>query len=374
DPGRIGLLGAKALAEHKAAELNKRLDVLTKDLNQKEQTLQSITQSAKAKEEEVQRLSKRVEELQAENESRTGDLNKRMLQLTKDLNESSTAAKQFKQELKEKEELLTALKIAVTDAGRLKETAEKENERLGKALADTTQQLAASREDAEQQRRLVAQLTGQLEQTHQNAVAWHQEAQRLSNEVQQLAGQMESLKQESENLKNQISQAGSVAVTSQQEAEQYRVEGEGFRQEAVKLRVELKRAQDEVAQLKALASDLGTRLQQLQASAATAEHEGPSYVDRIIGAVTRSQRDQEGPKPAPPQAVGTTQQDTTQEDAEQPYEAPSFEDLGSGIGLPPGSQVTPPSSRPTRHKADNDKVAGQRPAPARPRPAASTLY
>jgi chromosome segregation ATPase len=186
---------------------------------------------------------------------------------------------------------------------------------------------------------------------------------------------MEGLKQETENLKTQLGQTSSAAETSQQEAEQYRVQGEGFRQDAVKLGVELKRSQEEVAQLKALASELAGKLQQLEGAVPTAEQEGPSYVDRIIGTATRSaQTGKDRKTPETRAGAPATEQETEEDMEEQPYEAPSFEDLESGIGIRPESRVPPTVRKPAQQKTDKEKVAGERAAPARPRSPASSLY
>ncbi len=50
---RVGLLGAKALAEFQAGQLKQRLDALSKDLNAKESELQAIRQSAGRKDNEM---------------------------------------------------------------------------------------------------------------------------------------------------------------------------------------------------------------------------------------------------------------------------------------------------------------------------------
>ena len=65
DPVRIKLMGAKALAEFRAKQLGERLDKLGKDLEQKEQELKTIRENAQKKDEEVQALTKRIEELRA---------------------------------------------------------------------------------------------------------------------------------------------------------------------------------------------------------------------------------------------------------------------------------------------------------------------
>lgn len=334
-PDRIGLLGAKALAEHKAAQLSKRLDTLTTDLKEKEQALESIRANAKQKEEQVATLTQRVEQLREENETRTAELSEKMRELTRQLSESTAASRQFKQELKEKEELLAALKNAVNDASRLKDSAEKEVERLAGTLADTMKKLETSQKDAEHQRQIVSQLSGQLEGVRQESAALAETLQNAKGEIERFRSAAEGFRQENERLFGELKQARELAQQSQQEAEQYRAQGEEFRTEAVKLRVEFKRTADELEELKKRSRELAARVRELEGLSTAKEETEPSAVDRVMesgrpsaaGKAAAEPPAEDEQKPQRPIGLTPRGQAGEAEIEEQPYEAPSFDQL-----------------------------------------------
>jgi chromosome segregation ATPase len=255
DPGRIQLMGQKALAEYKADQLSHQLDDLSKDMDRKETELESIRQTAQAKEKEVALLRQQIDKLQAAEQSRTAELSARIDEATKQLEARSAEAKRLKQEVDEKTELLNALKNAVTDAGQLKSAAESENARLQTDL-----------EDAKTKIESLTQLANQ----------WKEEADRRGDETEKAA-------QES--------------VQKGQEADQWRAEAERFRAMA-------EASAKDVQELKAKAEELIGRLQAMEGEAESEEPQGaaqapqetgPSAVDHLL----KGPKAQEGAAPQP---------------------------------------------------------------------------
>lgn len=247
DPARIQLMGEKAIAEFRAAQLSQRLEELSKDLDRKEAELESIHQTAQAKDKEVALLRQQIDKLQAGEQTRTAELNTRLDQINKELAERSAAAQKFKQELDEKTDLLNALKNAVADASQLKSTAETENSRLQTELADAK---------------------SQVESLTQLANQWKEEADRRGEETEK---------------------AAQDAAQKGQEADQWRAEAERYRSQAETSAKELQEA-------KARAEELTGRLQAMEGEAEAPEpqEEGrPSAVDNILKGGPKAQESKE---------------------------------------------------------------------------------
>jgi chromosome segregation ATPase len=226
DAGKIGLMGAKAVAEFKAEQLSKRLDKLSADLEGKEKELARIDRLAKEKDAEVAKLRESIEKLQAAEQSRVHELQSRLDNILKELEQRSADANRFKQDLQEKSELLAALKNAISDAGKLKSVAEAEAASLQTELANTRKQLEATKAQLTQDRRDL-----------QDCAAW------ADNAAKEMERQAASL-------------------------EQYRAEAGRIRQES--------------EQLKAAYTDLSNKLKAAEAAAASQERE--STIDKILEA------------------------------------------------------------------------------------------
>lgn len=201
EESRIGLMGAKALAEFKAEQLSKRLDKLSKDLDLKEQELVAIRQNAEAKDKEVASLSRQIEELQQADRTRTSDLQSKLDGIGKELADRSAAMDKLKQELDEKTELLNTLKNAVADAAKLKSNAEIEVTRLQSELTQVTNQADAAGKQA-------GQLRSDLEKLQNQEVRSREEMDQCREQSEQLRAEAESSKQESEKLKAELAELG----------------------------------------------------------------------------------------------------------------------------------------------------------------------
>lgn len=189
DAGKIGLMGAKAVAEFKAEQLSKRLDKLRADLDAKEKELARINQLANQKDAEVAKLKESIEKLQAEEQARVEELQSRLGNISKELKQRSAEASKFKLDLQEKSELLEALKNAVADAGKLKSSAEAENANIRSELATTRKQLEETKAQASLDR-----------QDLQDCAAW---AEKASKELEQQRAGLEQYRTDTDRLRQE---------------------------------------------------------------------------------------------------------------------------------------------------------------------------
>jgi chromosome segregation ATPase len=216
-PGRVELLGAKALAEYKAEQLSRRVEKLTADLDRKEQELAEINKTTKTQATEVEQLRQTVAQFQKTDANRTAELQARMESVSKQLKERSDAAEQFRQELNERTELLNALKNAVADASKLKTNAESENAKLRQTLEETKKQLEAANTATEEARQEAVkfhaygeQIYTQLGQWKQYAEQMKQESERLNNELQTATNEVAQLQEQVQTLQAEMQKPSTV--------------------------------------------------------------------------------------------------------------------------------------------------------------------
>ncbi len=185
DQSRIGLIGAKALAEYKAAKLAERLQTLTGDLQRKEKEMESIRQAASVKDADIAKLRKTIEELKETDKTRTAELNAKFEQIRKELAERASDAEKLKKDLDEKTGLLQTLKAAVGDASKLKSTAEAEVARLQSALDQTTKSLQEVQSQSQRLHQDLQGLQAYADQTVHEREQCRAEAETLRREMQQ---------------------------------------------------------------------------------------------------------------------------------------------------------------------------------------------
>lgn len=285
DPGekkRIELMGAKALAEYRAEQFRRRLDQLNRDLDLKESELEAIRQNSSKKDLEVSELRRNIEELQEADKNRTGQLNAKLEQITRDLEERTQAATRFKKDLDEKTELLAALKNAVSDATKLKANAEAEIARLSADLREALTQLEASQSQVAQYQHELMLAKNSLEQAQIDTDRLRQEVGNWQNETERSRNETEQMGQTAESYKKQAEQFWGESERSRQENEQLRTEMERARQEIVLFRVEADRARQEANELKVQVSELGGKLQTLEAKLQPPDDGRPSSIDLLL--------------------------------------------------------------------------------------------
>jgi chromosome segregation ATPase len=185
DRARIALMGAKALAEYKAAQLNERLQALTGDLQRKEKELDGIRQAARTKDSEIATLRSTIEDLKETEKARSTELNAKFERIRQELQKQASDAERFKKDLDDKAGLLQTLKAACVDASTLKAAAESEAGRLKAALEDATKTLQEVRNQSQQFQREFQGLQARADQTAREKEQCRGEAEALRQEVQQ---------------------------------------------------------------------------------------------------------------------------------------------------------------------------------------------
>ncbi len=200
EEGKIELLGAKALAQFQLEQLNRRLDKLKTDLDAKDNELESIRQTAEQRANQIQELTRSIEQLQGEEKKRTTDLTSRLDKMNQELAQRSTESTQLKKNVEERDQLLTALKNAITDATKLKSKAEAETNRLHVELEQVIKKLELAKAAADQDRQAIGQLQAQEQEAREQVVKYSQAADQcklvsdgLEHEINKLRTQLADL-------------------------------------------------------------------------------------------------------------------------------------------------------------------------------------
>jgi chromosome segregation protein len=201
---RIELMGAKAIAEYRAKQLSARLDLLSKDLERKDQELEAIKKAAEQKEAEVAALKKSMEQLRITAETQTADLTRRMEQLGTQVHERSEATKKLQKEVDEKSALLESLKSAVADAGKVKSFAESQAAQLRTQLDETLKQLQAARAESQQRTSEATDLRNQFTNLNQEMAQWRGAAERFRAEAERYAQALQELQTQASDLTTRL--------------------------------------------------------------------------------------------------------------------------------------------------------------------------
>ena len=259
DMTRIGLMGAKALAEYRAKKLSERLDILKKDLGQKEKELKRITQEAQAKDREVAALSKRVEEFQKGQQARGAEIAQRLEAMKREIVERSAESKRLKSELENNAGLLQTLKNAAADSTKLKAEAEKK----------------------------IAELQAQLTETQKGLQAQVAEAQKKTEAAR---NDERVARQETEQLKSTLESWRKEVQAINVESDRLRKDRDHFHTAAAEARVALERREAEAQQLRDLIAEMSSKLEACERSAQaavqppapTSSQEKPSTIDQLL--------------------------------------------------------------------------------------------
>ncbi|MFZ5867746.1 MAG: hypothetical protein ACOYXY_17820 [Thermodesulfobacteriota bacterium] len=183
EAGKLSLMGAKALAEFRASQLQERLDQLKRDLDRKEQALKSLSRDASQKAQEVEALQKRMEGIQSAEQTRTQELTAKLNQISTELNKRAEESERLKKDLSDKTHMLDALKNAVTDAGQLKANALAELKQASEALTEKEKQLEDARQKTEAYRTELLSTQEDMERAQQEAEQCLRSAEKLKAEL-----------------------------------------------------------------------------------------------------------------------------------------------------------------------------------------------
>ena len=273
----IGILGAKALAEYKAAKLSKAVAKLKEDLERKEAELRekdrNLAQSRKRLKEtdlNVGRLTQQYDQFRNQERAKSDKLAMEINTLSATLESRAREMKRLGAELNDKTALLEALKTAVADARTLKVNAE------GK-VAKLTQQLNQSN----------AAYVTKLKESESKLTASGLETQQIRQQLEALNQQLQSAGADIGDLKAQAKQAVNEKVY--------------YHEEATKLKMELERRGKETEELRALVVDLSDRLATAQTVAQPPQVASPEQVAPPVQVATPEQ-------PAPPAQVASPDQ------------------------------------------------------------------
>ncbi len=201
---RVGLLGAKALAEHQAEQLKRRVEALSRDLDAKENQLKAIGQSAAQKESEMAGLKQSLEQLQTSEQKRTGELTARLDNLSKELEKRGAEGESLRKELADRSELLATLKTAVTDSAKLKAHAEAEGNRLKSELTQALNQLQAAQTTGSQQNQEIERLETSATQSEEELAECRHAAQQLKSTTDRLQKETRDLRAKVDQLSAQV--------------------------------------------------------------------------------------------------------------------------------------------------------------------------
>jgi chromosome segregation ATPase len=204
DDNKIGLLGAKALAEYQVAQLNNRLDKLTRNLDAKEKELSAIRQTSDQRENEIEKLKTTIEQLQNEDKRRTTDLTAKLDKMAKELERGSAETVELKRQLDERDQFLATLKNAVADATRLKAQAEAEGDRVRSELAEAAKKLESAEAAREQDRQTIGELHAEEEEARQQVVQYREAAEQWKLEAERLEKESGKLQAEISDLSSRL--------------------------------------------------------------------------------------------------------------------------------------------------------------------------
>lgn len=201
---RVALMGAKALADFKAEQLNARLEKLTKESQTREAELARSVENAQLLTGEVAELKKTVQEKADQLSGLTTQKTLQINQLSTEVKNMTQQLADFRQDITDKEELLVTLKKAWSDATQLKGAAEADVTRLKAELETTNKQLAVYKESAERGTQEAAFFKVELDQALERLDSATAQLEKLTNENILSNTEIERLKSHSAALANKL--------------------------------------------------------------------------------------------------------------------------------------------------------------------------
>lgn len=215
DPAKIRLMGAKALAEYKAQQLEARVAQLEKDMDGKQEALDRITAQAQSKETEVQSLKQTIETLQSGEQKRSQELEARLANLSEELNQRTTQLERLKKELTGEleartNEVVSLKKEQIDRAGQI-EALKNALALLAKEKATTEAKLIRLQEESAGGQQKFAEITKTLEEANGKISGLQtlvdqsrKEHDRCLVEAEELRMRMEEQASEAEGLRDQL--------------------------------------------------------------------------------------------------------------------------------------------------------------------------
>ncbi len=194
DQTRIALMGAKAVAEFKAQQAERRLESLTSDLAKRSDDLKGALEQVEASSHENEDLKKQLEALKTEAAQKESDLEQTVKKLESTIAGRTSVIANREAELKEKEDLLNTLKKAWSDATQLKSGAEADLRQLKTNFADCQNQVAQFKASVDQQRKENERLAVELENLKKDYSSCMTQSQQLKAQSDAYIKQIQDLK------------------------------------------------------------------------------------------------------------------------------------------------------------------------------------
>lgn len=206
DQTRIALMGAKAVAEFRADQAERRVKSLTANLSQKEEDLKNALENVENVSHENDQLRKKLETLTAAVASKESEYEQTVKKLESTVAERASIIAKQEEELKQKEDILNTLKTALSDAGQLKSVAEANLDQLKKNLTECQNMNNELKTSMDKQQKETAMLSGELENLKQNYSS-------CLNQFTSLKAQSDTYLKQIKHLESYIAKHKSVTTT-----------------------------------------------------------------------------------------------------------------------------------------------------------------
>jgi chromosome segregation ATPase len=266
---RVELLGAKAMAEYKAARLSEALEKAKKEIEEKNAKVAELIREVAGREERLVALTKELDESKT-SAVRSGEaLNARIDELTKQVEALTVESRESKRVAEEKGGLLDSFKTALMDARQLKAKAEADTEAVKAQLAEVSRNLAESQ--------------GQAQACVQENGALKAELEKRAAEIARVQAETEAARSEIAAFQVQGEKARVELLTLQADLEAARRDKDSFHQEAAKLSLELDSRAKEATALRHRVAELTARVEGLEKDLSAHAAATPSSVDQILG-------------------------------------------------------------------------------------------
>jgi len=191
---RIALMGAKAIAEFRAQQTEKRLESVTAELTKKDDDLKSALEQLEAASHENGQLKNQLETATAEADQEKSELEQTVKKLESTIAERTSAIGKLEASSKEKEDLLNTLKKAWSDATQLKGSAEADLNQFKTSFAEYQNQTNQLKTSLEEEKKATGRLSGELESLKKDYSSCMAQAQQLKAQADAYLKQIQDFK------------------------------------------------------------------------------------------------------------------------------------------------------------------------------------
>lgn len=215
EQARIALMGAKAIAEFKAGQAERRVESLTSELAKKEDDLKASLENLEATSKENLQLKAQLETATNEADQKESELQQTIDKLESTLSERAATISKMEAQLKEKEDLLNTLKKAWSDATELKSSVESQLSQLNTKLTECQNQSNQAKTSLDQEKLETNRLGAELENLKKNLALCQTQSQALKAQAENYFQQIGDLKEKNSQLSKQIQESRPVGGPTQ---------------------------------------------------------------------------------------------------------------------------------------------------------------